>query len=152
MYLYAVMGLLCCNEWGASSSVIHPPSKTIKELLAPHSSPLHYFSVLLSYKHWGWSEVGWAVCVCVSPCARTHVRQRGWMGWSGIYNSREPQRTAKETFAIQMFEIKGLFSGLQQGFFAHVNPFYYKSGLRCCWPFFMMSCEVAIKAGGIMMW
>lgn len=87
--------LLCCSEWGASSSVIHPQAKAIKTLHAPHSSPLLLGPLLSSHKQWDWSEVGSAVCVCVCLCARTHVRW--WDEWAGVgyvtaENHREQQR------------------------------------------------------------
>lgn len=63
LYLYVVIGLLCYNEWGASSSVIHPLAKSVKKLHAQHSSPL-------SPSHTN-SETEVGCGVCVSLCART---------------------------------------------------------------------------------
>lgn len=102
--------LLCRNEWGASSSVIHPAAWTLKKLHAPHSSP----------KQWDWSEVG-CLCLCVSLCMYAWSSV-GWMGWSGVYNSGEAQKTAKESLSLfKCLKLKDL-SGDHCRVFAHLSP------------------------------
>lgn len=128
--------LLCRNEWGASSSVIHPPAKSLKKLHAPHSSPLLTQTVGLK-----WSGLC-CLCLCESLCTYA-CSSVGWMGWSGLYNSREPQRALKETVAVQ---IKWPFSGPLQCF-CTAQPIYYIHRLLCCWPFSIARyCHVAVKA------